>query len=272
MKNLLKKILIYTIIFIVLYLLPLIIIAILYKNEVLIKANNGEIVSGVLTYYGTLILGSIAIMQTQISLKQNSETFKADKYSAIKILKDCSFEIIDNNTITNYNQNHYPVNQYYVKRNNNFEFDEKLKCLNVRLFYTTLNYLIKKITLKKVKGNYTDHYFINSDYITDLCECPSSGCGQLEVVFMLYPHELNVLNDLFNDGQLIFVFTFEIISCFDVVMTETIEVNFSPLNNGQKKKCFTSKKLNWTVFTTSYTYNKGENYERRKFKNKSESK
>lgn len=271
MKNLLKKILIYTIIFLVLFLLPFILIKSLYKNKVLTKTNNGEIVSGLLTYYGTIILGSIAIKQTQISLKQNRETFKADKYSAIKILKDCSFEIIDNNTITNYNQNHYPVNQYYVKRNNNFEFDANLRYLNVRLFYTTLNYPIKKISLKKVKGNYTDNYFINSDYITDLCECPSSGCGQLEVVFMLYPHELNALNDLFNDGQLIFVFTFEIISCFDVVMTETIEVNFSPLNNGQKKKIFTSKKFNWTVFTTSYTYNKGENYERKKFKNKSES-
>ena len=257
-KQFLKKYKWWIITGILLIIIPIIVLVIMFKLNYINKSDNAEIVGGCLGYYGTVILGIVAVIQTQISLKQNEKTFTADKYSYIKILKDCSFEIIPNNETTYYNQHNYPVNQYYVKLNNDFKFDKNLKYLKIKLLYKNLNYPIKSMKLRGVTGNYKNKYYIDDKILTDLCECPQLDCGQLEVVFMLYQNNLDEFTQLFNDGQLIFVFEFEIISSFDVKIVETVETNFSSLSKNQDLIEFSEEELNWTVKTTSYRYSEGE--------------
>ena len=86
------------IIAIVLLVAPYFVINYLFEKGLLTKDDWGQILGGCLGYYGTIVLGIVAIIQTQISLKQNKitleqneETFKADKYSSIKIIGDCTF-------------------------------------------------------------------------------------------------------------------------------------------------------------------------------------
>lgn len=243
---------------ILLLIIPIIVLVIMFKFDCINKSDIAEIVGGCLGYYGTVVLGVVAVIQTQISLKQSEKTFIADKYSYIKILGDCTFQIISNDETTYYNQHNYPVNQYFVKLNNDFKYDKTLNHLNIKLFYKSFNYPIKSIKLRSVTGNYKDKYYINDKIKTDLCECPQLDCGQLEIVFMLNQTNLDKLNQLFNDGQFIFVFEFEITSSFDVKIIETIEVNFSSLRKNQEPKEFSKKELSWTVGTTSYRYSEGE--------------
>lgn len=217
----------------------------------------GNVVGGCLGYYGTIILGLVAIIQTQISLKQNADTFIADKYSSLDILGQCSFQSIENNEVAYHNRHTYPVNQYYVNLSNSFQFDEKLKFLKLKMFYKSTNYPINTINLKRITGNYKDIYYIDNSVKTDLCENPCKGCGQLEIVFMLTESELHSYNKLFNEGQLIFAFDFEIISSFNVIMNESIEVNFSSLEYQQGNIEFSEQEQEWTIDTTSYKYNKG---------------
>lgn len=257
-KNFFKKYKWWMITGILLLIIPIIVLVIMFKFNCINKSDIAEIVGGCLGYYGTVVLGIVAVIQTQISLKQNENTFIADKYSYIKILGDCTFQIISNNETTYYNQYNYPVNQYYVKLNNDFRFDKTLNHLKIKLFYKTFNYPIKSINLRGVTGNYKNEYYIDDKIKTDLCERPNLDCGQLEIVFMLNQNNLDELTQLFNDGQLIFVFQFEITSSFDVKIIETIEVNFSTLTKNQKLKKFSEKELSWTVETTSYRYSEGE--------------
>lgn len=79
-KQFLKKYKWWIITGIFLIIIPIIVLVIMFKLNYINKSDNAEIVGGCLGYYGTVILGIVAVIQTQISLKQNAETFISEKY------------------------------------------------------------------------------------------------------------------------------------------------------------------------------------------------
>ena len=217
-----------------------------------------------LGFIGSTILGLVAILQTQIALKHNKEVFMADKYSTIKIRKDCYFELLEN-SLTRYKNIHkYPVNQYFVKSNKNFDFNEDLVMLNLQMYYDSVNLPIKKIELNEIRISYQWDMFVNRLITTDLCSKPKSKeddeYGQLEIVFILTKEELESFKKLLKNNLLIINFNFQIISSFNVVMNENIEINMRAPN----KKDYLGKKLkldkgfNWCIDTISYNFDKGE--------------
>ncbi len=241
--------------FVALLIAPHFVIKHLFEIEYLTKENWGEIIGGCLGYYGTIILGIVAILQTQISLKQNAKTFIADKFSVIKLKKKCVVLTVQNDLTSYENRHKYHMNQFYVSYEKNFDFNKKLSFVNLVFNYDTIGYLINSLKIKAVTINYGEELFIDNKVITDLCENPKSNCGQIEVVFMLTKNEFTKFNDLLNDGQLILNFTFEIISGVGVKTIENIEVNFG-YGNASIKINNTEQKLE--IGTTSYNYLQGK--------------
>ncbi len=246
-------------IFAILFALPIIVIPILYNKNLLSLLDNGDIVLGCLSYYGTLILGIIAISQTQISLKQNAEIFISEKYALIKIKPKCSFQLLKNTKLNYKNIHNFPVNQYYVGLDNNFDFNENLKFLKLTLFYTSENAPINKINLKAINFNYQNDFYVDSLINTSLCENLKENCGQIEIVFRLSKTNLKELEKSINNGTFILIFKFEIISGFNVSMNEEVEINLSSLEFGDSPIKFSKNEKFWTIETTSYTYSKGGN-------------
>ncbi len=241
--------------FIFLLIAPIFVIKYLFEIKYLDNDNWGELIGGCLGYYGTIILGIVAISQTQISLRQNAKTFIADKYSVIKIRKECVIQTITNDLTAYENRHKYHMNQFYISYKNDFAFDESLRFVDLIFNYDSVGFLINSLKIKAITINYKEKLFINSKVITDLCENPKKSCGQMEVVFMLTENEFNGFNEALRKGQLILNFTFEIISAVGVKMTENIEVNFSSGNSHIK---IFDKEQYLSIGTTSYSYLQGE--------------
>lgn len=242
-----------------LLIIPIIVLVIMFKFDCINKSDIAEIVGGCLGYYGTVVLGTVAVIQTQVSLKQNAETFISEKYALIKIKPECSFQLLKNTELNYKNIHNFPVNQYYVGLDNNFDFNKNLNLLKLKLLYYTDNAPINKINLKAINFNYQNDFYVDSLINTSLCENLKENCGQIEIVFRLSKTNLKELEKSINNGTFILIFKFEIISGFNVVMHENIEINLNSLEIGDIPMKFSSEERDWTIETTSYTYSKGDN-------------
>lgn len=234
-----------------LFVLPVVIIPIFFKCNLLNCDDWGNIIGGCLGYYGAVILGVVATFQTSIALKQTEKTFKADKYSSLNVTKDCDFQLIKNNETFETNRHKYNMNQYYVCSENNFEFNPNLKFLKLRFLYKTNGSPINEIKLKNIILNYDQNFFVDENVKTDLCVNAEVGDGQIEIVFMLTQEQLKNFNKLLNDGQFILNFEFIIKNCFNVKIFEKIEMNF---NKPEQTIKFTKQKLTTQIETTSYNF------------------
>ena len=258
-KQFLKKYKWWIITGILLIIIPIIVLVIMFKLNYINKSDNAEIVGGCLGYYGTVILGIVAVIQTQISLKQNAETFISEKYALIKIKPKCSFQLIKNTELTYKNIHNFPVNQYYVGLDNNFDFNKNLNLLKLKLLYYTDNAPINKMNLKAINFNYQNDFYVDNLINTSLCENLKENCGQIEIIFRLSKTNLKELEKSINKGTFILIFKFEIISGFNIVMYEDIEINLSDLEIGDIPMKFSKEERDWLIETTSYTYSKGDN-------------
>ena len=258
-KNFFKKYKWWIITGILLLIIPIIVLVIMHKLDYINNSDNAEIIGGCLGYYGTVILGIVAVIQTQVSLKQNAETFISEKYALIKIKPECSFQLLKNTELYYKNIHNFPVNQYYVGLDNNFDFNKNLNLLKLKLLYYTDNAPINKMNLKAINFNYQNDFYVDNLINTSLCENLKENCGQIEIIFRLSKTNLKELEKSINKGTFILIFKFEIISGFNVVMYEDIEINLSDLEIGDIPMRFSKEERDWTIETTSYTYSKGDN-------------
>ena len=242
---------------------PYFVITYLFEKGLLTKNDWGQILGGCLGYYGTIVLGIVAVIQTQISLKQNKitleqneETFKADKYSSIEIIGDCTFSRAINNETAYKNRQMYPLNYYCVAFNKkDFEFNKELIFICIAFKYKNENYPLDKLNLKSATFKYDEELYVDQNIKTDLCQVPKTEEGVFKIMFMISEDKLKYLNDTLNKGLFILNLNFEVESFVGVKLKERVEVNLSKYPVATDLIAFENS-FDYGIRSVSYNYEK----------------
>ncbi len=244
------------VLFVGLFLLPIATIIVLWKKSMISKNDTIDIMSGCLAYYGTIILGIVAVMQTRKSLKQTEKTFTADKYAFIKLRPECSFLHVKNTRQFYDNVHKYPMDAYFVKSDKNFDFNQENHALTFRLYYDTQNNPIHSIDVEDVKLTYNFQFYVDRSVKTDMCETPKKDCGKLQITFILSEKELDEIQELAEKGMLILQLKLKIVSSVGVTMVETVEANYAPTDSHDRKLALKWNDQAWEIDMTCYSFNK----------------
>lgn len=235
----------------VLFVAPVIVIWYMFSKKLLDSNDWGEIIGGCLGYYGTIILGLVAIFQTRQALKQSSETFIADKFSTIRIQDRCYFKLVKMNKVFKEQMYQYPINQFIVYQDKKNK--DKKQSLSLTLKYNVQNQILNKLILKGIRINYSTEFYIDSKIVTDICETPKTDDNSLEILFVCDKNIINKMCSLIEQGKFILELRFDVVSGCNVSMQETITLNFSPAELDEKLKLSEENRI-WSIDNVSYNY------------------